>query len=94
MIKVEFKTKPIKVIDNKKLQNEKEWPSEYTCNFLEAGIVSYEDSNAGITYLTKETIQKMSASFIGKPVLIDHEDVTPETFKRKAVGYVTRTWFN
>lgn len=84
-----IKTTPIKQV-----KNEKDWPSEYTCNFLEAGLVSYQDSGAGIAMLRKETILKMIPTFIGKPVVIDHIDVTPKDFKDHAVGYITKVWFD
>jgi hypothetical protein len=76
------------------LDNEKTWPASYTCNFLEAGIVSYEDVGAGVALLQKETIDTMLNSFIGKPVLIEHKNVSPQNFKNEAVGYVTAARFN
>ncbi len=76
------------------LSNEKGWPNVYSCRFLEAGIVSYEDSKEGVLRLNKETIDKMAPSFIGKPVLINHSRVGPENFKEEAVGYVINVKFN
>lgn len=76
------------------LINDKQWPNLYSCRFLEAGIVSYQDSKDGILRLTKETIDKMAPSFIGKPVLINHKKVGPENFKEEAVGYVINVKFN
>lgn len=77
-----------------KISNSKEWPNVYSCRFLEAGLVSYEDSEDGILRLTKETIDKMAPSFIGKPVLINHKKVGPDNFKDEAVGYVMNVKFN
>lgn len=71
----------------------KNWPQLFSCKFLTAGLVSYEDSGAGIALLKKETIDNMLPSFLGKPVIVDHQDVTPENFKNVAKGYVTRAWF-
>ena len=76
------------------LVNDKQWPNVYSCRFLEAGIVSYKDSKDGILRLTKETIDKMAPTFIGKPVLINHKKVGPENFKNEAVGYVINVKFN
>lgn len=87
---ITVKTTPIKIAK----KNEKDWPSEYTCNFLEAGLVSYEDAGAGIAMLRKETILKMLPTFVGKPVVVNHIDVTPRDFKNHAVGYITKTWFD
>ena len=70
---------------NKK--NAKEWASIYSCSFLEQGLVSYEDSGAGVALLRKETIDRMLNSILGKPVIIDHLDATPENFAEMAVGY-------
>ena len=55
----------------KQVTNAKEWPEFYTCNFLEPGLVSYEDAGAGIAMLRKETILKMLPTFMGKPVVIN-----------------------
>lgn len=76
------------------LSNEKEWPSVYSCTWLEQGLVSYEDVGAGVALLKKETIERCMPTLVGKPVIIDHIDVTPKDFKEEAVGYVTRVWFN
>jgi hypothetical protein len=57
-------------------------------------LVSYEDVGAGIANLPKATIMAMLPSYIGKPVVIDHIDVTPKDFKDHAVGYITRAWFD
>lgn len=75
------------------LKNAKDWPEVYTCKFLEGGIVSYEDSDAGIALLKKETIDKMAHTFIGRPVIIDHQNITPENFEKAAVGYVINVRF-
>lgn len=74
--------------------NAQDWPTEYVCNFLEAGLVSYLDAGAGIAKLTKETIMSMLQSFVGKPVVIDHIDVTPKDFMNHAVGFITKVWFD
>lgn len=74
--------------------NSKDWADVYSCKFLEAGIVSYEDSNAGIALLKKETIDKMASSFIGRPVIVQHKSVNPGNYQEHAVGYVIAVRFN
>lgn len=76
------------------VQNAADWPKMYSCNFLEPGLVSYEDTGAGIAMLRRETIAKLMPTFIGKPVIIDHIDVGPKDFDKHAVGYVTRVWWD
>ena len=77
---------------NKK--NGKDWAGIFSCSFLEQGLVSYEDSGAGVALLRKETIDKMLPSILGKPVIIDHQDATPDNFAEMAVGYVSDAFFN
>jgi Uncharacterized protein conserved in bacteria (DUF2213) len=72
----------------------KEWPVDYKCSFLEAGVVNYSDCGAGVALLRKKTIDNAIKSIIGKPVIVDHSDVDPSNFKNAAVGYVTDAWFN
>jgi hypothetical protein len=75
-------------------RNEKTWPTSYKCNFLEPGIVSYEDVGQGIALLKKESMDNWINSFKGKPVIIDHQNVSPENFKEAAVGYITDVYYN
>lgn len=75
------------------LNNSKNWPQVYSCKFLTAGLVSYEDSGAGIALLKKETIDKMLPSFIGKPVLMEHHDVDAENYQEFRKGNVIKCWF-
>ena len=74
--------------------NEKQWPASYKCNFLEPGIVSYEDVGQGIALLKKESMDNWIQSFKGKPVIIDHQNVNPSNFKEAAVGYITNVLYN
>jgi hypothetical protein len=75
-------------------RNEKSWPKSYKCNFLEPGIVSYEDVGQGVALLKKESMDNWIQTFKGKPVIIDHQDVSPENFKKAAVGYITNVYYN
>jgi hypothetical protein len=60
-----------------------EWPNVFTCRFLEDGIVMYKEigDKGTMAYLTNETIGKMAASFIGKPVCIDHQKITKDNYE-------------
>lgn len=86
-----FNAKAISLPDA--LRNAKEWPKTYTCKFIEPGLVSYQDCGAGVALVTKETLDKMLNSIIGKPVIIAHSDVTPANMKEHAIGYVTNAYF-
>jgi hypothetical protein len=78
---------------NKK-SNASDWPSMYTCRLIEPGLVDYTDLGAGIQLLKKEAIDKFVNSFIGKPVIVLHQDVNPENMARKAQGYITAVKYN
>lgn len=75
-----MKTYKIKV-KNSVPQND--WPKRYRCEYIEPGIISYEDVGAGVLYVGSEALDKMQESFIGKPVVNEeHLDLTAnEAFK-------------
>lgn len=45
----------------------------YKRNFISPGIVSYNDTNEGITLLQKETIDNALDTLKGKPIIITHD---------------------
>lgn len=71
-----------------KIRNAGGWPKKYSCRFIEPGLVHYDEY--GTVLVRKEILDKMSKSFIGKPVINEtHMDVTPEMFEDVADGVVT-----
>jgi len=87
-----FNAKTISIPES--ILNAKEWPKTYTCRFIEPGLVSYRDVGAGLALVTKGTLDRMLNSIIGKPVIIQHTDVTPQNMKQHAIGYVTNAYFD
>lgn len=81
-------------------RNDKTWPKDYECTFLEPGVASYEDVGQGVAFLSKETIDNMLPSFIGKPMVLtpsrSHKDMRPESIgnDKAVVGLVTQAWWN
>ena len=63
-------------------------------SFMVAGLVSYEDTGDGVFLLRKETLDKMMPTIEGRPVVIGHQPITLKNLEDKAVGYVTKGWFN
>jgi hypothetical protein len=54
-------------------------PKRYRAKFIEPGIISYEDVNAGKVFVSREALDRMRNSFIGMPVINwEHKDITPE----------------
>jgi len=71
--------------------NAKSWPKPFDLKFLEAGTANYYDQ--GIALLRKETIDKCMNTFIGKPIIITHQVVTPENMEKIAQGYIHEVYF-
>ena len=63
-------------------------------SFMVGGLVSYEDTGDGVFLLRKETLDKMMSTIDGRPVVIGHQPITLKNLEDKAVGYVTKGWFN
>lgn len=73
----------------------KEYPRLLTVqSFMVGGLVSYEDTGDGVFLLKKETLDKMMPTIEGRPVILGHQPITLENLEDKAVGYVTKGWFN
>lgn len=93
------------------------WPKAYATNFIEPGVVAYQDlgpckvcgdafscgKNAqgqdlcqpegAIVLLKQDAIERFAKSLVGRPVTIDHQDVSPNTVTDgEADGIVTRVW--
>jgi len=89
-----------------KNEGENAWPKSYKARHLEPGLVHYSDIGEkdpvtgkpkGMTLLlTKEAIDKMRASFKGKPVVNwYHKSVKPEDFKKgNSDGIITGAYHN
>jgi len=75
-------------------QNAAKWPEKFTCSFIEPGLISYEDMDAGKVFVSKQALDKMAQTFIGKPVVnLMHKDLEPQDFK-KGDGVVTNVYYN
>lgn len=73
------------------------WPKKYKSNFIEPGLVSYEEQNAGICFVSKETLDKMADSFVGKPVVDkrNHIDgMQPKDLEKMMGGIITKAWWS
>lgn len=74
-------------------QNARTWGNQFRARFLEAGLISYKDVGGDMELLSKETLDRCAESFVGRPVIIKHKKVRPETMEGVAVGYISRVWF-
>lgn len=55
------------------------WPLKCSCRFIEAGLVGYKEY--GMVLVTKEALDKMAQSFVGKPVINEvHKEVDPSVY--------------
>ena len=80
--------------DETKIKNARQWAKTYTFKFIEPGLVNYNDVKMGTLLLKKETIDKMIPSFVDKPLVINHQEVTPGNFEDIAVGYIKSVYYN
>lgn len=72
---VNHKTYSIIIKNNK----EENWPKRYRSEFIEPGVISYEDIGAGMVFVSSSALDKMANTFIGKPVINEvHQDMTAE----------------
>lgn len=53
-------------------------PKRYRTKFIEPGLADYTAEGFGTVLVSKETLDRMLPSFVGKPVFLDHQDVTQE----------------
>ena len=69
------------------------YPKLFKCRHIEPGLVHYNEY--GTVLVRKETLDKMSKSFVGKPVVnVVHKNIKPQNFREEADGVVTRHWYN
>lgn len=57
-------------------------PKSFKARFIEPGIISYDDSNAGVVLVSKEALDRMAPSFKGCPVIFvpeHHNDADKDT---------------
>lgn len=74
--------------------NARTWGRNFQSRFIEPGVISYKDIGGDIEYLSKETLDRFASTFVGRPVIIRHSKVTPETMEGKACGYISRVWYD
>ena len=84
----------LSIIPSKKIANARQWAKTYSFKFLEPGLVSYNDVKMGTLLLKKETIDKLAPTFTDKPLVINHQEVSPGNFEDIAVGYIKSVYYN
>jgi hypothetical protein len=86
------------------VKNGDSWASTFTSRWITPGLVSYQNVNAGIGYVSKEAIDRSMQTMVGRPLVIKHEPisratgqkldpVTPQNMTDVACGYVSRVWW-
>lgn len=73
--------------------NARTWGNRFVSRFLEPGVISYKDVGGDVELLSFETIQQFAHTFVGRPLIVQHSKVTPQTMESKAAGYITKVWF-
>ena len=74
-----------------------QWPKEYTCTFIQPGLISYEDVDMGKVLVQKPALDKMLNTLIGKPITYSKDHINgmvANDFDKVAQGIVTKAWFD
>lgn len=66
---------------------------KFKSKFIQAGLANYPNS-FGIALIRKESFDKFIKTLEGKPVIINHQDVTKDNFKDVEVGTVCNVWYD
>ena len=82
-------------IFNKLKNSISQYPKVFFARHIGEGIVSYKNTDGGedIFFIGNDTLKKMNASFTGKPVYIQHQEVPLSQMKERAVGYVVESFY-
>ena len=82
-------------IFNKLKNSISQYPKVFFARHIGEGVVSYKNTDDGedIFFIGNDTLKKMNASFTGKPVYIQHQDVPLSQMKERAVGYVVESFY-
>jgi hypothetical protein len=72
-------------------ENPKIQARTYSCDFLEAGLVRYEDETV---LIRPENLMKIAAGFKGYAVIIDHEDLRSENAQHIVNGFISEVYQN
>jgi len=55
------------------------YPKRYRIEFIEPGVCSYEDVDDGTVFVSRDTLDRMRSSFIGKPIVNEeHKTLSAE----------------
>ncbi len=82
-------------IFNKLKNSISQYPKVFFARHIGEGVVSYKNTDGGedIFFIGNDTLKKMNASFTGKPIYIQHQDVPLSQMKERAVGYVVESFY-
>lgn len=72
------------------LKNSKQEPKVYYCKHITAGVCGYQDETI---LIGNEALNKMDATFAGKPVYVEHQQVNLEKLQEEADGYVSESFY-
>lgn len=82
-------------IFNKLKNSISQYPKVFFARHIGEGVVSYKNTDGGedIFFIGNDTLKKMNASFTGKPIFIQHQEVPLSQMKERAVGYVVESFY-
>lgn len=72
-------------------KNAKQFPCIYYAKHMETGLAGYEDETI---LVDTDNLKDMIASFVGKPVYVNHQEVDLNNLKETSHGYVVESFYN
>lgn len=76
-------------------KNAKQIPKVYYGLHMAEGVAEYEENGQpSRIFISNEVINKMSPTFEGKPVFVEHQDTDMDRLQEQADGYVINSFFN
>ncbi len=71
-------------------ENATAYPNFYYARHINAGLVGYQE---GVLFVNDEVLKEMMPSFVGKPVVVLHQDIGLENLEKKD-GIVIESFYN
>ena len=89
MIEVYLKDTKLEILNTADLPSGKKFKSR----FIQPGLAGYPQQYGNVL-ITKESLDKFVNTLEGKPVIINHQEVTTKNVADIEVGRVHNVWFN
>ena len=92
------------IVTISRVKNASGWASYFKSRWITPGLVNYDDTGAGVGYVSREAIDRSMQTMVGRPLVIKHEPissetgqkldpVTPQNMDEVDKGFISRVWW-